>query len=226
MAQAFAPDVQLPRLPQARADEHALVAVAEQVVNGDGAADVGVGAEADALQLQVAVGHIVQHGIGQAEVRDAVAHHAADLVPAVKDGDAVAVPGQDNGHGQARRARANDGGLAAVGRSGALYHLVGVGGGDVAFDDRKVHRRFLDAAHAVALALVFMVAHQGADRSERVVFKQHPARLVQLAFLEQPDDLRDIGMNGAALLAAGLFALQTAVGFFHHMQGHILISSG
>ena len=48
-------------LPQTGTDEHALVAVAEQVVDGDGLADGGVGPDMDALELKVAVLEIVQH---------------------------------------------------------------------------------------------------------------------------------------------------------------------
>ena len=224
MAQALAADVQLPRLPQASAHEHALVAVPKQIVDGDGAADIGVGAEADALELQMTVGHIVQHGVRQPEVRNPVAQHAPDLVPAVENGDAVAVPGQDDRDGQPGRAGPDDGGLAAVGGSGTLHHLVGVGGGNIALDHGKVHGRILDAPHAMPLALVFMVAYQGADRGQGIVFKQHPPRLVQPARLQQPDHLRDIGMNRAPLLTPGLFALQAAVRFFHHMQGHLTSS--
>ena len=44
VAQAFALDVQRVGVPDAGADEHRLVAVAEQVLQRDGLADVGVGA--------------------------------------------------------------------------------------------------------------------------------------------------------------------------------------
>ena len=66
----------------------------------------------------MAVLEIVQHGLGQAELRDAVAQHAADLIVALKDRDVVAVARQDDRNGQARRAGADDGGLFAVGRAG------------------------------------------------------------------------------------------------------------
>jgi len=75
----------------------------------------------------MAVLEIVQHSLGQAELRDAVAQHAADLIVALKDRDVVAVACQDDRNGQARRTGADDGGLFAVGRRGALGHLAGVG---------------------------------------------------------------------------------------------------
>ena len=47
------------------------------------------------------------------------------------------------------------------------------------------------------------------------------ARVVELAVLQEPDDLRDVGVDGAALAAARLLAAETAIGFFHNMQRHI-----
>ena len=220
MTQAFPPDVQLPGLPETGADKDALEAVTEEIVNGDGAADIGVGAELNALQLQMAVGQIVQDGIRQAEIRDAIAEDAADLVPAVKDRDLIAVAGKDDGNGDPRGPGSDDGGLSPVGGLGALNHLIGVGGGDIAFNDGEMNRSFLDAADAMALALVFMIADQGADRGQGIVLKEHPARVVEAAGLQEADHLGNIGMNRAAFLAAGLLAAQAAVGFFHHMQRH------
>ena len=49
VAKALALDVHGVGLPQTGTDEHALVAVAEQVIDGDGLADGGVGAHLDAL---------------------------------------------------------------------------------------------------------------------------------------------------------------------------------
>ena len=89
VAQRFALDVHGVGLPEARADKDALVAVPEEVVDGDGLADGGIGADVDALQLEVAVLEVVQHAVGQAVVGDAVPHDAADLVAGIEDGDIV-----------------------------------------------------------------------------------------------------------------------------------------
>ena len=171
----------------------------------------------------MAVLEIVQHGLGQAELRDAVAQHAADLIVALKDRDVVAVTCQNDRNGQARRAGADDGGLFAVGRRGTLGHLAGVGGRDVVLDDREVHRRTFDAAHAMALALVFVVADQRADRRQGVVLKQHTARFVELVGLQKADDLGNIGVDRAALLAAGHLAAKAVVCFVHYVQRHVLL---
>ena len=54
----------------------------------------------DALELKVAVLEIVQHTVGQAVVGDAVPHHAADLIPGIKNGDIIAPARQQYGNGQ------------------------------------------------------------------------------------------------------------------------------
>ena len=59
-----------------------------------------------------------QHGLGQAELRDAVAQHAADLIVALKDRDVVAVACQNDRNGQARRAGADDSGLLPLDGAG------------------------------------------------------------------------------------------------------------
>ena len=88
-------------------------------------------------------------------------------------------------------------------------------------DGGKVHRRALAAQHAVALALVLVVAHKAAHRGEGVVFKQHPARLVEVAVQHQADHLRDGRMDGAALLALRHFAVEAALRLVQHVIGHV-----
>ena len=83
-----------------------------------------------------------------------------------------------------------------------------------------MHRRALLAQHAVALALVLMVADQRADRRQRVVFKERPARLVELAVEHHADDLRDRRVNRAALLALGHLAAQAALGLLENVNRH------
>ena len=220
MAKALALDFQRVGTPHAGADEDGLVAVPEQVVHLEGLAHIGVGTHLDVLEAQMAVLEIVQHRLGQAEFRDAVAQHAADLVVALKDGHIVAVAGQNDRDGQTGRAGTDDGHPLAVRLCRAVGHLAGIGGGNVVFNDGKVHRRALDAADTVTLALVLVVADEAANGGQGVVLKQHPARLIELVVLEQADDLRDVGVDGAALLTAGIFAPQTVVGFVHYVQCH------
>lgn len=165
----------------------------------------------------MAVFKVIQNTFGQAEFRDAVPQHAADFIVAFKNGHIIAIARQNDRNGQARRAGADDGRLFAVGGHRAVIHLAGIGGRDVVFDNRKMHRGALDAAHAVTLALLFVVAHQAAHRGKGIVFKQHAACFVQLVGFQQADHFGDIGLDGAPLLAARLFAAQTLVGFVHDM---------
>ena len=75
----------------------------------------------------------------------------------------------------------------------------------------------------MTLALVLMVADQRADRGQGVIFKQHTAGLVQLVVLQQTDNLGDVGVNRAALLAAGHLAAKAVVRFVHYVQRHVLL---
>ena len=158
-------------LPQTCANEHALIAVAEEIVDRKGAADRRIGAELDPLEFQMTVRDIVQHRIGKPEIRNTVTHHAADLVLAVKDCDAVAVAGQDDRDSQSGGAGADDGNAAAVGGLGALNHLIGIGRGDVIFDNGEVDGNILDTPDTVTLALLFMVADKRANRGKRIILK-------------------------------------------------------
>ena len=151
-------------------------------------------------------------------------HHYTKInfIAGIKDGHIVAPACQQHRNGQARRARADDGGFHPVPGGGAGRHLVGIGGGDIILDDGKVHGVVAGhpVADAVALALVLVVADQAADGGQGVVFKQHPAGVVQLVVFQQPDHLGDIGVDGAALLTHRLFAAEAAVGFVQNVKRH------
>ena len=86
-----------------------------------------------------------------------------------------------------------------------------------------MHRCVLESPDAVTFTLVLVIAYQCADCGQGIVFKQHPARVIQPAFLQEPDYFGNVGMNRAARLAAGLFTLEAAVCLLHHMQCHILL---
>ena len=85
-----------------------------------------------------------------------------------------------------------------------------------------MHRHILDAADTVPLALLFVVADDGAYSGKGVILEEHPPRFVQLSGLQQPNDLWDVGVNRTAFPASRIFTAETAVGFFHDMQCHIL----
>ena len=88
-----------------------------------------------------------------------------------------------------------------------------------------MHRRTLAAQHAVTLALILMIAHQRADRGQRIVLKEHAPRFIQLAVKHQLNDMGNRRMNRAAALTHGVFAVETAAGLLQNMNGHVFIPS-
>ena len=128
MAEAFPFDVQRVGPPDAGADKDGLEPVPEQIVDLQRLPHIGVGADLDVLQAQVAVFKVVQHTLRQPEFRDAVAQHAADLVVAFKDRHIIAIAGQNDRDGQPGRAGTDDGHPLAVGLCRAFGHLGGIGG--------------------------------------------------------------------------------------------------
>ena len=168
----------------------------------------------------MAIGEIVQNRIRQTKIGDAVAHNTTDFILAVKYRDTVTIAGENYSDGEAGRTRSDDGNLPPVEWLRAFDHLVGIGGGDIVFNHRKMNRDIFNSADAVTFTLLFVVAYERADRGEWVVFKEHPTGIVQLSGFQQAYHFRDVGMNRAALLAAGLFTAKAAVGFLHYMQCH------
>jgi hypothetical protein len=72
----------------------------------------------------------------------------------------------------------------------------------------------LDAPYAVAFALAFMIADQGADNGKGIVLEKDLRSFHHPVLLEKADDLRNIGLNGTSLhAAAGILALKASVGF-------------
>ncbi len=137
----------------ARGEQHGVEAFA-QVVGGDVDADVDAGGEDDALGL-----HLGEPGVHDVlldlEVGDAVAQQAADPVVALEDGHGVPGAGELLRGGQAGRAGADHGDLAA-GRGGRRLRLdvaeVERVVGDLHLDLLDGHRVVGDAQHAGGLA--------------------------------------------------------------------------
>src|SRR5699024_8571243 len=206
VAQALAGDAQFLGPPDAGADEDGLVAVPLQIVDGQGLADGCVGPDLDAQLFQLGLVP-VQDLLGQPEFGDAVAQHAADLLPAFKKGDAVALLRQPHRDGEARRPRADDGHPLPLGRLRLELHPIQVGVRNVIFDAGDVYRRALDALDAMPLALLFVVADQRTDHRQGVVAEKHLPRFLQPVLPEQADHVRDGRLDGTACAAAGIFAL-------------------
>ena len=165
----------------------------------------------------------VEDGFRQAEVRDAVAQHAADLVHALEHRDVVAELRELHRDRDAGRARADDRDVLPLGRLALQHGLVEVGLGDIVLDRRDLHRRAAAPLDAVALALGLVVADEGADHAQGVVLEQHGTGLIDIALQEEADHLRDIGLDRAAVhLAHRFLALQAAPRFVDNMDSHFV----
>ena len=133
VAEALATHAEAARTPDAGADEDGVVAVSEQGVERQDAADGRVWADVDAELnefLLVAVENLER----QAEGRDAVAHHAAELALALKDGHVVAELGKLDTDRDAGRPRTDDCDVLSLGRFVLHDDLVEVDVGNIVFN--------------------------------------------------------------------------------------------
>ena len=223
--QALAGDPEEAGQAGAGAQEDGLVAlVGEQLIDGNGPADHCVGDHLHAQSLQS--GHLAGHdGLGQTELGDAVDQHAAGLVEQLVNGDLVTHTGQVAGAGQSGRAGANDGHAMAVadGLFG-LGDLIGVGGVPVGHEPLQTadtHALTLDAADALALALILLGADAAADGGQGVGGGDDLVGFLKLARGDPIDELGDADVHRAALHAQGLLALQAALCLVHGDLGGV-----
>ena len=168
---------------------------------------------------------IIQHGFGQAEIRNAIAQHTADFILPLKNRHLISLAGEDYRDGQSRRAGADDRRTHAVGRRRAFFHLLGIGRGNVLLNRREMHRHAIAAQHTMPLALLFMTADHRTDARQRIILKEHFARLVHFASKHQLNHVGDWRVNRAAALAHGILAVETAARFLQNMHRHIFFLS-
>ena len=214
----------------ARADEHGLVLVvaeevvgvlAEQLVDAHALADGRVAHDVDAHGHEL-VDLLLHDGLRQTELGDAVSQHAAGLVEVLIDGHVVAELGQVARAGEAGRAGADDGDAVAV-RGDLLGHLVGVLAvpvGDEALQTADADGLALDAAHALALALLLLRADAAADGGQGAVLEDLVVSALEVLLTDAGDELRDLDIDRAALHAGRARAIQAAVGLIdRHLDG-------
>ena len=220
VAERFAVNAKALRTPCTRAHKDCLVAVAEQVVHRERAADRCVRADVDAERAQLFA--VAVNGRGrQTKIRDAVAQHASNLLHALEDRDTVALLRELDCDHDARRPRADHGDVVSVVGFAREDELVEVGVRDVVLDARDLDRRAAPSLNAVALALRVVVADERAEDAHRIVVVEHRARLVDLAVEEEADHLRHVRLHGAALHAAErLFALEAAACLVDDVNSH------
>ena len=114
-AKTFTFHAETARTPDARADEDGIVAIAEQRVQCDDTANRRIGADMDAEFHEFFL-IAIQDGKWQAERRDAVTHHAAELALAFKNRDVVTALGQFNADCYPGRARTDHCDVLSLGR--------------------------------------------------------------------------------------------------------------
>ena len=161
-------------------------------------------------------------GLRQTELGNAVSQHAAGLVEVLIDGHVVAELGQVARAGEAGRAGADDRDAVAVGGD-LLGHLVGVFAvpvGDEALQTADADGLALDAAHALALALLLLRADTAADGGQGAVLKDLVVSALEVLLTDAGDELRDLDIDRAAGHAGRARAIQAAVGLIdRHLDG-------
>ena len=188
------------RIAGADADEHRVEAhLVDHLLDGEQAADQRVALELDAEFLQL-VDLRVDHFVGQAEIRNAVAQHAARLVEGFVDGHVAPGLGHVRGAGHAGRTRADD---ADPVRSRFDIRDIGP-----AFRDRLVadpaleasdgHRfqRVADGAHA--FALVFLRTDAAADGRQQVGVGQDVVGAAKILLADLLDETGNVDTHRAA----------------------------
>ena len=202
--------------------EDGLVAVlAHQFVDGQHLADDHVALEIDA-HLPEAVDLLLDDGLGQTELGDAVHQHAASHVQSLVDRDLVAQLGQITGSSQAGRACADDGDLVAVGcrHDGSGVDVLAVPVGHEALQTADADRLILDAAGALALALALLRADAAADGGQGGGAVDDLIGGLEVALGHMADELGDVDADGAAGLAGLILAVDAALGLVHgHFGG-------
>ena len=201
---------------RAGAEEHGLKAfLGEQLVDGDRAADDGVGHDLNAHLFER--GDFARHDrLGQTELGDAVHQNAAGLVEQLVHGDFIAHAGEVARAGQTGRAGADDGDAVAVG-NGLLDLRVGVGVGGVPVGDEALETAdadalALDAADALALALMLLRADAAADGGQAVGGGDDLVGFFKLALGDLGDELGNADVHRAAADAGMLTAVEAALG--------------
>ena len=203
----------------AGADEHGLEAHLEQLVDGQHPADDHVGHHMDALGLQL--GDLVGHdGLGQTELGDTVHQHAAGSMQGLENGHVIALLGQVAGAGQTGRAGTDHGHLLAVGLrlGGHLVDVLPIPVGHEPLQTADGHRLALHAADALALALALLGAHTAGQGRQGIGGGDDLVGSLEVALGYLMNKLGDAHIDGAALDALGVFAVQAAACLF---LGHL-----
>ena len=208
------------RSPNARPDENRLISVVKKIVEMQRSANRRVRSNVNAHLAQLRLIAVEDH-LRQAKRRNPVAHHPADFVHALEHSNPIAALRQLDRDRDARRTRADDrNALPFIGLA-IERHLVEIRVRNVILDARDVDRRPAPTLDAIALALIFVIAHQRAHHAQRIVVEKHAPRLGTLARQKQPNHLGNVGLDRATLEPAErFFALQTPTRLIDNVNSH------
>ena len=205
-------DVEVLAARRARADEHGVEAavVEERLERLDRRRVLDL----DAAHLEDVAALLVEDLGRQAERRDVGAHQAARAIELLEDGDRVAERRQVVGHGQRRRAGADERHALAVllrRRLGQeLRHIVAIVAGD-ALEAADGDRLAVDAA-ATARRLARPIAGAPEDAREHVRAAIEEVRFGEAPLGDQPDVLGDVGVRRTSPLAVDNLVVVARIG--------------
>jgi len=131
--------------------------------------------------------------LGQTELGDAVHQNTAGHMQGFVDGNLVAQLGQITRNGQTGGAGTDDRDLVAVGRGGGGFgmYVVAVPVGNKALQTTDADSLALDAADALAFALVLLRADTSADGGQRAGLGNHVVGGLKVALGDMLDEAGD-----------------------------------
>ena len=195
-------------------EEDGIVTARQQLVHAVLAPDVDPALKAHALTFQ-ALDQSLHHFFLQLEVGNAVEQQAAGARPGVKDGDAVAAPGQFFRHRQPGRAGSDHRHLIAAGRHRKL-HQEAVGRAQVVGAESlqlaDPHRRAPGGEHAGAFTERLLRADASADVGHVAGLEKLLRPLSEAPAGNQEHGLGNVVAHRAGVHAGSVLALQAARG--------------
>ena len=199
ISEALAFNVKSVRPPHARSDENSIVAVAEHIVNGYCNADCRVRTYlyAEREQKPLVSFDVV---LRKAKLWYAVAKYTTDLFARLEQRDVISLTCKQYGYRHSGRASAYDAYPLAVLFYVAEIKLLKVVVAYVMLNVAEMHGCALLPENAVSLTLIFVIADERAYYTERVVFKKHISRFVDISIKKGSDYRRDSRAYRAAVL--------------------------
>ena len=171
------------RTPYTCTDNDCAISIREKIIQIQRSADGNVAADIDTKDMKLLL-IAIEDRLRQAEIRNTVAKHSADIALALKDCDTIAELCQLHRHSQAGRAGTDDGNTLSLIFSAGNNSTVKIRIGNIALNTGNLNRSTLDPLHAVTFALSLMVTDKGAENTERIILKKHLASTCRITVKE------------------------------------------